>query len=373
MKVIFDCTSLTNWIGHPTGIQRVVSEIGNELLGCLPNIRLGLFQADSTCLEYDIQLRKTTENIELNAGDIIITAGSNWDYIEHHKVLMKLRQQGIKLGILFYDAIPCILPFTYGPGFPEIYKEWLIETINACDLAFAISENTKRDLKHFSTEHGLELPPVTVVRLGDEVPTTEGDPSADIVQKISEPYLLTVGSIEYRKNHIMLLNAWRYMIEEQNYIPPKLYIVGKQGWLDNDIEYQIANDLRLKGRIEVLKGLQDIDLRVLYENSMFTLYPSFYEGWGLPIAESLCFGKPCIASRSSSMVEIAPGLVRHAHPLLLNEWVEQIRLLVDNPEELQNECERVRTGYKLSSWKDTALQMCEGLFANYPEIMEIAE
>nr|WP_264882097.1 hypothetical protein [Enterobacter roggenkampii] len=152
----------------------------------------------------------------------------------------------------------------------EIYKEWLIETINACDLAFAISENTKRDLKHFSTEHGLELPPVTVVRLGDEVPTTEGDPSADIVQKISEPYLLTVGSIEYRKNHIMLLNAWRYMIEEQNYIPPKLYIVGKQGWLDNDIEYQIANDLRLKGRIEVLKGLQDIDLRVLYENSMFT-------------------------------------------------------------------------------------------------------
>ena len=373
MKVIFDCTSLTNWTGHPTGIQRVVSEIGNELLKCLPSLHLGLFQSDGTCLTYNLEQRTTGETVNLNANDIVITAGSNWDFTEHHKILLGLRKRGIKLGILFYDAIPCILPFTYGPGFADIYKEWLIETIGACDIAFAISENTKRDLNDFADEYRLNLPEVKVVRLGDDIPAAAGTPSEEIIKKTSEPYLLTVGSIEYRKNHIMLLNAWRYMIEEQNYVPPKLYIVGRQEWLDNDIEYQIENDLRLKGRVEILKGLQDIDLRVLYEKTMFTLYPSFYEGWGLPIAESLCFGKPCIASRSSSMVEIAPGLVRHAHPLLLNEWVEQIRLLADNPAELKNECARVKRTYKQSSWKDTALQMRDGLFSSHPEIMELDE
>ncbi|WP_033576702.1 glycosyltransferase family 4 protein [Dickeya chrysanthemi] len=366
MKVIFDCTSLANWIGHPTGIQRVVSEIGSELLHCFSSVYLGFFQADGSCFEYDLISRSVSDPIMPESGDVIITAGSNWDFIEHHKTLLRWRDKGIKLGVLFYDTIPCLLPFSYGPGFPEIYRDWLIESIASCDLAFAISENTKRDLNDFAIEHGLKLPSVTVVRLGDSVPSSEGTPSDEIVQKISEPYLLSVGSIEYRKNHIMLLNAWRYMIEEQGYIPPKLYIVGRKGWLDSDIEYQLDNDIRLKGRIEVLKGLQDADLRLLYEKTMFTLYPSFYEGWGLPVAESLCFGKPCIASRSSSMLEIAPGLVRHAHPLLLNEWVEQIRLLADNPAELQRECSKVKHNYHPSTWKNSAIQLRDGILAHYP-------
>ncbi|OSN00442.1 MULTISPECIES: glycosyltransferase family 4 protein [Lonsdalea] len=370
MKVIFDCTSLANWTGHPTGIQRVVSEIGGELQKLLTNVRLGLFASDGTCSEYNLKLRSASGNIPIEAGDVVVTAGSNWDFSEHHNMLLGLREQGVQLGVLFYDVIPSVLPFSYGPGFSDIYKNWLIEAVANCDVAFAISENTKRDLNEFAAEHGLMLPPVQVVRLGDDVPSAGGAPTEEIIQKTSEPYLLTVGSLEYRKNHIMLLNAWRYMIEEQGYLPPKLYIVGRKGWLDQDIEYQIENDVRLKGRIEVLKGLQDADLCLLYEKTLFTLYPSFYEGWGLPVAESLCFGKPCVASRSSSMLEIAPGLVRHAHPLLLNEWVEQIHQLVDNPAELQNECERVKNTYKRSSWKDTALQVKQGLLASYPELVE---
>lgn len=372
MKVIFDCTSLANWTGHPTGIQRVVSEIGRELVKYQSDIHLGLFQDDGCCVAYDIETRSASSQVmTLQADDVVVTAGSNWDFPEHHRVLLGLRERGVKLGILFYDVIPCILPFSYGPGFTEIYKNWLIESITACDIAFAISDNTRRDLIDFANQYGVHLPPVTVVRLGDDVPSGGGQPSEEILRKTSEPYILTVGSLEYRKNHIMLLNAWRYMLEEQGYTPPKLYIVGRKGWLDHDIEYQLDNDIRLTGHVEVLKGLSDTDLCLLYENAMFTLYPAFYEGWGLPIAESLCFGKPCIASRSSSMLEIAPGLVRHAHPLLLNEWVEQIRALADNPAELQRECERVRHGYQRTRWNRTALDVYNGLLSRYPQLTEV--
>jgi glycosyltransferase involved in cell wall biosynthesis len=369
MKLVFDCTALSNWVGHATGIQRVVAEVGAELTRCLPGTQLGVFSGDGSCRVYSIDRRAIEGMIELETGDLIISAGSNWDYPEHHRGLLTLRDKGIKLGFLFYDMIPALLPFSYGPGFSAVYEKWLQESLAACDIAFSISENTKRDITAYAKQHGFQVPPVHTLRLGDEFPSSTDKPSDSISAKAAERFIMSVGTLEYRKNHIVLLNAYRYMLQDLGYIPPKLYLVGKRGWLDHDIEYQVANDPRLHGRIEILQGLSDADLQCLYEKALFTVYPSFYEGWGLPIAESLCYGKPCIASPTSSMCEIAPGLVRHAHPLLMTEWVEQIRDLTDNPEKLKEETARVKSGYQPSGWDQTAQQMRLALVKNYPELL----
>ncbi len=168
----------------------------------------------------------------------------------------------------------------------------------------------------------------------------------------------------------MLLNAYRYMVDVQGYRPPRLLIVGKKGWLDHDIEYQVENDPRISGLISILQGVTDADLHHLYSNSMFTVYPSFYEGWGLPVAESLCFGKPCIASGSSSMLEIAPGVVKHANPFLLNEWVSAIREFADNPSLLKRANESVLLDYKRVDWVDTANSMIDVLLERYPSLSQ---
>jgi glycosyltransferase involved in cell wall biosynthesis len=368
MKVVFDCTALSNWTGHATGIQRVVAEIGTELIPCFATAQLGTFSAHGRCFSYSIANRKSGEEIRLQKGDLVISAGANWDFPDHHKVLLSLGQQGIRLGFMFYDTIPILLPFSYGPGFSSIYEIWLNESIGAANIAFAISQNTRRDVIAYAERAGLRVPPVHVVRLGDNIPTAGEIPSATIAVKAMSSFILSVGTLEYRKNHIILLNAYRYLIDEMDYQPPKLYLVGKKGWLDGDIEYQVANDVRLKGLIEILQGLSDSDLQCLYRSALFTVYPSFYEGWGLPVAESLCFGKPCIASRSSSMLEIAPELTRFAHPMLVHEWAQQIRELADNPELLAKETASVRSGYNPTSWAEAAAQLRAALLTNYPEL-----
>lgn len=369
MKLVFDCTALSNWNGHPTGIQRVVIEIGRELSRILPITKLGFFDEAGRCFRYDLDTQKPRDEISLVLGDMVLTAGSNWDFPEHHKRLVHLKKGGLLVGTIFYDIIPMVLPFSYGPGFQEIYAKWLIDALETSEIGFSISENTKKDIIRYAKKHDISCPPMFCIRLGDDVTESNELPSADVQKKAQKPYILTVGTLEYRKNHIVLLNAYRYMIEEQGYDPPTLYIVGKKGWLDHEIEYQIDNDPRLTGRVNVLRGISDADLLALYQNAMFTLYPSFYEGWGLPVAESLCFGKPCIASGTSSMREIAPGLVRHAHPLMVNEWVVAIRALADNPVELQKDSELIRDGYVRCSWESTAKAIRDVLIGQYPALL----
>lgn len=370
MKLIIDCTPLANWVGHPTGIQRVVIETGGRICGQLASASLGMFDDTGRCLAYDLANRSKGAVIEIEPNDVVVVAGSNWDYPEHHARLMALGAQGVKLATLFYDIIPMILPFSYGPGFPAIYERWFVETLATSDLAFSISQHTRQDILGYAKARGLACPEVHFIRLGDEVPSSSEPPTGRISEKAAEPYILSVGTLEYRKNHILLLNSYRYMIDVQGYRPPNLLIVGKKGWLDHDIEYQVDNDPRLSGLVSILQGVTDADLQHLYQNALFTVYPSFYEGWGLPVAESLCFGKPCIASNTSSMIEIAPGLVRHAHPLRLDEWVAAIREFSDSPTVLKQAAETVRGRYVRTGWAETASSMCDVLVKRYPALLE---
>jgi glycosyltransferase involved in cell wall biosynthesis len=369
MKLIFDCTSLANWGGHPTGIQRVVIEVGGRLCRSLPSGQLGFFAASGVCFQYDIERRQRGKLIELSPGDLIVTAGSNWDHPAHHGQLLALKARGIRLVTLFYDIIPMILPYSYGPGFLGIYEKWFREALASSDLVFSISEHTRKDIINYAHANDLKCPDVYTVRLGDEIPTSSEPPTQRILDKTAFPYILSVGTLEYRKNHILLLNAYRYMLDVQGYEPPQLLIVGKKGWLDHDIEYQVANDPRLSNRVSILQGVSDADLQHLYQEALFTVYPSLYEGWGLPIAESLCYGKLCIASDTSSMLEIAPGLVKHAHPLRLDQWVNAIREFADNPEKLKQATDVVRLGYKRTGWEVTASGMFDVLASNYQELL----
>lgn len=370
MKLIFDCTSLTNWVGHPTGIQRVVIEVGRRLCSTSPLWLLGIFDDTGACFHYELQRRRRGEMIEILAGDVVVTAGANWDYPDHHTRLLKLSKNGVQVVTLFYDIIPILIPHSYGPGFTEKYEGWFRGALASSDAAFSISANTRNDIIAYAKTNNLKCPDIFPVRLGDDLPISRQSPTQRILEYIERPYILSVGTLEYRKNHILLLNAYRYMVDAEGYEPPRLLIVGKKGWLDHEIEYQVANDPRLSSRVFVLQGVSDVDLQHLYTNALFTVYPSIYEGWGLPVAESLCFGKPCIASGTSSMLEIAPGLVKHAHPFRLDEWVNAIRELADDPEKLKQATAKVQLGYKKTSWDITASGMFDVLASRYPELLK---
>lgn len=372
MKIIYDCTVLDKWIGHATGIQRVVEELGRELVRCMPSAVLGVFDQNGICRAYSLEDRQIGPQIQVVCDDLIFSAGHDWDYLDHFAVIQAHVGRGVRFAVLCYDTIPLKLPFSYSEDFVSSFECWLKITMQTACLMLSISENTRADLAEFANQNNLKLPEIKIVRLGDHLPMVHGSGSAtpDIISKAQLPFILSVGTLEFRKNHRILLDAYRFMLEDMKFRPPKLYIVGKQGDLDGGIRRQTEGDVRLQGLVEVLHGVTDTDLHALYQSAMFTVYPSIYEGWGLPVAESLYYGKQCIVSRCSSMLEIAPNFVRFAHPLKVEDWVRNIVELAQCPKTRLCESERIRKGCSVVTWEATAHQAREIFVDLFPDFRE---
>jgi glycosyltransferase involved in cell wall biosynthesis len=126
-------------------------------------------------------------------------------------------------------------------------------------------------------------------------------------------------------------------------------IVGRNGWLTDDIRYTITNDLEAREKILILNDINDRELLWLYKNCLFTIFPSFYEGWGMPIAESLAYGKLCISSNTSSMPEIAGDLIDYFSPYDTGELLE--RIIENLDEDVRQDKEKIiASHYKQTSW-----------------------
>lgn len=222
--------------------------------------------------------------------------------MDHFDILQDYISKGARFGVLIYDLIPIKFPFTYSEEFVSCYKVWLNKALQTASFTLTISNSTAKDIEEYAEVHGYIKPIVAVIRLGDRLRNTSKKVNSSPINKFKKsiPFIVCVGTLEYRKNHIVLLNAYRYLIDEKKYFPPKLYLIGKQGYLDFDLKIQVQRDTRLNNLIEIIHDVTDAELEEFYSKSLFTVYPSIYEGWGLPVAESLHYGKPCIAANASS-------------------------------------------------------------------------
>jgi glycosyltransferase involved in cell wall biosynthesis len=168
-------------------------------------------------------------------------------------------------------------------------------------------------------------------------------------------YALFVSTIEARKNHLLLFRIWQRLLEE---LPaervPILVFAGRVGWLVGDLMRQIANTGHLNGKLMVLENTADAEIAALYQGCLFTLYPSFHEGWGLPVTESLAFGKPCLIADRTSLPEAGGGLVRAFDPDNLHDAHAAIRQVILDPDDLARWEERVRREFRPTPWSASA-------------------
>jgi glycosyltransferase involved in cell wall biosynthesis len=126
-------------------------------------------------------------------------------------------------------------------------------------------------------------------------------------------FFLSVGTIEPRKNLLRLLTAFRRGRSEGHFDWP-LVVVGASGW-KNDKEHEALHDLCRDGRAIYLKYVPDETLHLLYSAASALVYPSIYEGFGLPVAEALASGCPVITSSGTAMEEFAAGRAKLVNPL----------------------------------------------------------
>jgi glycosyltransferase involved in cell wall biosynthesis len=147
----------------------------------------------------------------------------------------------------------------------------------------------------------------------------------------ARPYFVICGTIEPRKNHLLLLNLWRELVRSFGPATPKLVIAGGRGWENENIVDMLERCPEIRNHVIEAPGLSTPSLKRLFDNARAVLMPSFAEGYGLPVAEALASGTPVVASDLPSFRAMnEPGITR-LNPLDGLGWLAAIRRLSREP------------------------------------------
>jgi glycosyltransferase involved in cell wall biosynthesis len=146
------------------------------------------------------------------------------------------------------------------------------------------------------------------------------------------PYILSVGTIQPRKNHQMLIRAFQPIASQW---PHNLIIAGGKGWLYEDMLAEVTKQ-GLDERVRFLGFVEDADLAALYTGAALFVFPSLYEGFGLPLLEAMACGVPVITSNASSLPELVKGDPDHESAVQIspheeNSWTEAMNTLLADP------------------------------------------
>lgn len=250
--------------------------------------------------------RRELQRLTLDNTTDQLAAGLKADgceiYFTNHFIPARMTQ--LKRVAWAYDLIPVLFPQHFHPDARENFDA-NVDVFRAADRVYTISHSTLDDLANT-----LHVDRDRLRYAGIAADVNIGHRKPDEVKKVlkargldKSKYMIMVSTVEPRKNHLRLLMAYDDLRKR---LPdcPKLVMVGQMGW-----DFQEALNFRdthgLTADALMLSNLSTHELSCLYTGALFSVYPSVYEGFGLPILESMQCGTPVMTSNTSSMAEIA--------------------------------------------------------------------
>ena len=265
--------------------------------------------------------------------------------LENIQYTHRLQRSGLKPLFFVHDLIPITHPEYCRPGESERHRARINTMLKTGHGIIANSAATLNDLTAYAQTHGLPLPPTTVALLA---PAQFPKPVTNI--PLNKPYFVMLGTVESRKNHWLMLQLWRQLIEQFGDAAPRLVIIGQRGW-------ECENVVDLLERCEVLKGFvfeysscSDSELVSWLHHAQALLFPSFAEGYGMPLMEALSIGLPVIASDLPAFREISGDIPAYVDPLDGRRWRELIiEYAKPQSQERLNQCQRM-VGFSAPTW-----------------------
>lgn len=265
-------------------------------------------------------------------------------------------RRGVRVCQMIHDLIPITHPHFHVVEASKKFSTWLLSSTAYVSTYLCVSQNTHRDLRDFldrqKITRDIQTTPLAHEFFGHARNTRVSPPvpaPAFMTDLANQRYVLCVGSIEIRKNGLGLLNAWDQVKKTHPSDNTKLVFAGRIGWLVDDFLARLAASPSLREQVVLVTSPSDADLAWLYGHCLFTLYPSRYEGWGLPVGESLWFGKPCLASNASSIPEVGGDLIDYFDPENIPAMADGIARALSRPEILQDQERRIRQA-PLRTW-----------------------
>ena len=304
------------------------------------------------------------EPIAFDADDLLVCAGFGWSHTNIEAIAAAKAAAGFRLAVMCYDLIPLLFPEFFKPRDVADMRRYWDGALRAADVIVANAHAVAADVRGYAEAQGIDPGAVLVRPLGATPATMRADPSQPLPAGLApDRYALFVSTIEPRKGHELLYRVWLSLLEAG--VPQghdfKLVFVGRAGWMTEALTGALKTDRRLAGALIVLDRVSDAALDALYRNAAFCVYPSLYEGFGLPVVEAFARGKAVIASTGGALAEVAAGFSPALDPRDEALWRETLRRWIEDPSARAPYEAAIRERFRQPTWEEAAAGFFEAI------------
>ncbi len=242
--------------------------------------------------------------------------------LEAHRAIARLKGGGTtRFVCLVHDLIPIEFPEYAKPGQDRRHRQ-RIETAAALGDGIIVGSTAVRDAFSPYLERAGRASPILVAPFGGHPPSPAPWPEPS--EACDGHYFVCVGTIEARKNHLLLLNLWRRLAAELGAAAPRLILIGQRGWLTPNVVDMLERCPALRGLVIERNALADSEMASLIRGARALLLPSFAEGFGFPVVEALALGVPVLCSDLPALRETGGAVPDYLDPLDGSGWLAAI-------------------------------------------------
>jgi len=304
-------------------------------------------------------------------GDLLLLLDSSWVYPIWPAVRCA-KDEGVKVGLVVHDIFQVTHPHLFTPAVVKRFRLWIDQAIDHVDFFIAVSQTTRDEVKRYVESKLPSIGPVLQFesfRLGsviDNVVST-GRIRAELKKTFEvdnkQNTYLTIGTIEPRKNHKYLLDAFDEVW--QRCPDTKLCIVGRIGWFCDGLKKRIEFHPGYKKCLFMFNDLSDTELDYCYHHATALVFPSLAEGFGLPLVEALYKGLPVLASDIPIFREVGKDFCTYFD---ISQPVSLAKIIIDIENKGKMPKVRKPEEYQLLDWKDSCRELLSKAVALYEKV-----
>lgn len=274
-----------------------------------------------------------------------------------------LKKRNVKIAALIHDIIPITHPQFFPIDIQNEFPQYIDAELAYADLIFTTTEFVRGEIQNLIMQMGHKMPQFKLAPLGsDFINCARSDPEIDTgVKRIAKeaPYLLTVATIEARKNHKVILDAYDHCLKNTNI---NIIFAGRVGWGSEELMKRILTHPKFGKRIFLFNDKNNKTISYLYQKALYTVFPTYVEGFGLPAVESLIAGTPVLLSDIPVLHEIAGDYAEYFDPNLPEALSN---LVIKGLSDLEDYAERKRhvASYRPTTWDKFGNSLINGMLA----------
>jgi glycosyltransferase involved in cell wall biosynthesis len=376
MKLYIDISTLLS-VNFLTGIQRVTREITSQLIknSGMDIILLHYDREKKDCFDvidtvcylnylengigYIEELFREKINInELESGSIFFDIDGIWHIsISRSTLYPVLKSNNIKIAVFVYDVVPIMYPQYVHQNTLFLFMRYFGAVLLFSDLIIVSAESTIKAIKNICNELDISMRNSAVIPLALDF-HNNNSPNQKIRKKIqrivdNRKYLLIVGTIEPRKNHAVVLDAFEERLFAMGL---SLIFAGRIGWKIEQFKTRIDSHQQLDRKLFLINDANDNEIEYLYKHAYFTVMPSFVEGFGLPLVESINAKTPVIASDIPVFREVGGNFCDYFDPYNKSEFIKVVMDYLKDSH-LYDDKKHNLDNYVRITWKESASMM----------------